>query len=96
MSNSVMGACSCGASSDAPNYECERCRLVYFVLEVRKMRSKAREYLHAQDHDTKALVTTEYKRVESKVDQMLVKFCEQPKQQEFQLGGDGRYYEEGA
>jgi hypothetical protein len=71
---------------------------VYFVLTVQKMRAKAVEYsraLRSHDADAKAVSTGEHNRLQAKVDKMLAKFCEQPKQQDF-LGEEGRYYEEGA
>ncbi len=44
---SIMGPCAgCGGSPREPNYDtCERCRLVYFVMQVRDMRENANQVL---------------------------------------------------
>jgi hypothetical protein len=88
-----MGDCSCGASSAAPNFECERCRLVYFVLAVKTLQDKQAAYARNRSPDFASAAADAGARVAKMVD----KFCEQPKQQELLPdAGHGSYYGDGA
>jgi hypothetical protein len=40
----ISDTCPCGGTATEPNRDCERCRLVYVVRAVERMRSAQRQY----------------------------------------------------
>lgn len=47
----VANTCACGGTADAPNPECERCRLVYFFRAAVRMREAQRAYFAGRKGD---------------------------------------------
>lgn len=95
---SVLGGCVCGGSHVEPNFECERCRLVYFVRSVADLRKAQRAFFatyQTNSHERPQRMA-EAKRLELRVDNMLEKLTKLPKSGD--LFGDqasGGYYEAG-
>ncbi len=60
-----------------PNYDtCERCRLVYFVMQVRDMREAQTKYFRSHGADSNALDLARH--LESKVDTLIKRFTTRP------------------
>jgi hypothetical protein len=88
----ILGSCSCGSGPAAPNYECERCRLVYAVLLMRDVRAAQVDYFH--DRCQQNLVAA--KSLESKMDRLLDRLLAPPSDQQPDLdmpvdSGDSYY-----
>ena len=75
---SIMTECGCGASFAEPNFECERCRLVYFVLETAAMRELQRTYFATRDEE----VLKQSKAIESRIDKMITRLTADPIQRQ--------------
>lgn len=92
MSNiSVMNQCVCGSGPAAPNYECERCRLVYFVRLVGEMRAAQSKYFS----DRNSLNLDRARHLESQVDSLVKRFTARPEDTLFPDDPTSTYYELG-
>ncbi len=87
---SVMGQCACGSGPARPNYECERCRLVYFVRLVGEMRTAQRNYF--SDRNSHNLERARF--LESQVDSLVKRFTAQPESTLFPDDGSTETYYE--
>lgn len=88
---SVMNECACGSGPASPNYECERCRLVYFVRLVGEMRAAQSKYFS----DRNQLNLDRARHLEGKVDKLFTRFTAQPEATLFPDDQTGNYYELG-
>ncbi|MCR9293296.1 MAG: hypothetical protein NXI32_11295 [bacterium] len=82
---SVVGGCCCGGSSAEPNFECERCRLVYFVLQVQQLRSAQKAFFRAGPdcrQDQRQLLVANAKHLERRIDEMVDRFTARPNLQQ--------------
>lgn len=69
---SVTGSCACGFSSSEPNYDCERCRLVWFVRKVKEMRDAQNAYFKQRTGDR----LDHARNLEATVDNLTFRFLE--------------------
>lgn len=88
---SIMNQCACGSGPAAPNYDCERCRLVYFVRLVETMRTAQRAYFRTRKPEAMKYAC----ELEAKVDDLTKRFLAQPEETLFPEDGSGTYYELG-
>ena len=69
---SITGPCACGFSSSQPNYDCERCRLVWFVRKVKEMRDSQNAYFKQRTGDR----LDHARNLEAIVDNLTFRFLE--------------------
>jgi hypothetical protein len=85
---SIMDQCPCGSGPRKPNFECERCRLVWFVQLVGQMRSAQTTYFS----DRNSLNLDRARHLESQVDVLVKRFTSRPESTLFPDDQSGDVY----
>lgn len=92
---SVMGPCVCGGSPREPNYECERCRMVYAIRLAGQVRAAQKLYFAGRTGGSQDKLLADSKALERKFDRVLDKLLAPPAQEPRLFGADETYYQNG-
>ncbi|QDV22874.1 Ada3 domain-containing protein [Aureliella helgolandensis] len=74
----ILGDCVCGGNSDSPNFDCERCKLVYCIVRAAELRRLQTEFATTDNHNVARQALTELAKCEERFDRLLSRFALTP------------------